>query len=91
MAQRFFLWDSSHEVGLYKAPAQMTARILNDALETKVEVFESFDEARTAADAVFDRFIYERRRWGLPTDDMEHFLQDMDTRGEAAVPSYTSP
>ena len=88
MAQRFFLLDNSHEVGLYKAPAQLTARILNESPETNVEVFDSFDEARAAAGAVFDRYLYECRRWGLPTQEVEHFLSDMDVRGEAAVPSY---
>ena len=90
MAQRFFLLDTTHEVGLYKAPAQMTARILNDSLETKVEVFESFSEAQMAADEVFSRYIYERRRWGLPTDDIEQFLRDMEIRGESAVPTYAA-
>ena len=88
MTHRFFLMDSRHEVGLYKAPMQMTARILNDALETRVEIFDDFNEARAAADAAFDRHIYERRRWGLPTDDIEQLLRDMDARGEAAVPLY---
>ena len=90
MAQRFFLLDNAHEVGLYKAPAQLTARILNESMDTNVEVFEDFTEARTAAGAVFNRYIYERRRWGLPTDDMERFLEEMDLRGESAVPSYAA-
>ncbi|MEM7226130.1 MAG: hypothetical protein AAF495_24345 [Pseudomonadota bacterium] len=88
MAQRFFLLNNDSEVGLYKAPAQLTARILNESLETNVEVFESFDEAKQAADIVFDRYLYECRKWGLPTDEVERFLRDMEQRGEDAVPSY---
>ena len=88
MKERFFLFDNYHEVGLYKAPTQQTARILNDCSDANIEVFDDFAEAQSAAVAVFDRTIYQRRRWGLPTGDLEHMLDDMNRRGEDAVPDF---
>lgn len=88
MAVCFFVVDSRFEVGLYKAPKQLTARILNESIGSNVEVYDSFAEAEQAAAAVFDRHIYENRRLGLPTDDVERMKVDLLNGGESAVPSY---
>ena len=81
MNLRFFVLNNQHEVGIYKAPAELTARIMSESLGTEVEVFEDFEEARDVAADVFDRHIYECKKWGLPTDAIEQQLQDIQARG----------
>lgn len=88
MAVRFFVVDSRFEVGLFKAPQAFTARILSDSEGSKVEVFDNFDDAQDAAAAVFDRFIHDRKRMGLPADDIERLRVDLLEVGERAVPNY---
>ena len=88
MAVRFFVVDSRFEVGVYKAPQAFTARILNESEGSTVEIFDNFDEAQGAATAIFDRFIHERKRMGLPADDIERLRVDLLEVGEPAVPSY---
>lgn len=88
MAVRFFVVNDPFEAGLYKAPKQMTARIVNASEGSNVDIFDSFEEAQEAASALFDRLIYERRRMGLSTDEIERFLLKLEDFGEAAVPTY---
>ena len=81
LATRFLVWDHLRGAALVKASASETASILNDPLGNHWRAFERFNEAKTAAAAVYRKAIEHLRQRSRPTADLERRL--------AALPKLT--
>ena len=55
MEQRFAVLDDGARLRIYKVPINQTARLANEITGRKVEVFETLNDARETALALFSR------------------------------------
>ncbi|MDH3738401.1 MAG: tellurite resistance TerB family protein [Alphaproteobacteria bacterium] len=84
LAYRFLLWDDVRGVRFIRVPAGETARIVNQSLEAKWVVYDTFDDAKEAAADLYRRAIEYYKKMKDP--ELE---QDMQRR-LAALPNLTA-
>ena len=89
LAHRFLLWDDVRGVRFIRVPAGETARIVNQSLESKWVVFESFDDAKAAAADLYRRAIeYHRKMKSLQDElEMERRLADLPHLTASGLPN----
>jgi cell division protein FtsZ len=85
---RYVVWERELMTGIYKAPRIQLARMRNEPHAEKLKVFDSIEDARTAADAIFSRIIRQRKARRLPYSFIERTKADLICRSSEEVPSY---
>jgi tellurite resistance protein TerB len=83
LATRYLVWDDVRAVSLVTAPASETARVVNESMDSKWRVFETLEDAKTAAAEVYRRAIEHQRQVGSQAEELE--LE----RQLAALPAIT--
>ena len=93
MEQHFAVFADGPKPKIYRFPANQTARIVNEILGRKVEVFETLNDARKAALAPVER-AKANAKSGIakfsvrPDPDNEELLQTLSELTEDRVESY---
>lgn len=84
LAIRFLIWDDPSDALLAKAPAGGTARIVNESIDSKWRVFETLDDAKVAAEALYKNAIAHHEKHGQAQE------QSVIERRLAELPGLTA-
>lgn len=71
LATRYLVWDDVWGVSLVTVPAGETARVVNESVDSKWRVFETLEDAKTAAAEVYRKAIEHHRQRGSQAKELE--------------------
>ena len=85
---RFIVCDLAVGVRIYKVPYSKVAQVRSEAHSDRMQIFNSLEKAKGAADNLCQRIAYKRAAEGLPQVDPRSPTQDYDRWTETDVPLY---
>jgi hypothetical protein len=85
---RYVVWERDLRTSIFKTPRIQLARVRNEPHADKLKVFDSIEDAKAAAGAVFTRIIRQRKARRLPYSYIERAKSDLIGRSGKELPSY---
>ena len=85
---RFIVCDLAVGVRIYKVPHSKTAQVRSESHANRMQIFDSLEKPKGAADNLCQRIAFKRASEGLPEADPRSPTQDYDRWTEKDVPLY---